>query len=43
MMGKGQLDEDEYNRRSRLVLLAYEVLRDLKIPDDATDMEMLSL
>jgi hypothetical protein len=34
---------DEYNRRSRLVSLAYEVLQDLKIPAAATDEAMLSL
>ena len=35
--------ENEIDRRSRLVSLAYEVLRDMKTPDDATDVEMLSL
>jgi hypothetical protein len=34
---------DEYERRSRLVSLAYEVLREMKAPaDDATNMAMLS-
>jgi hypothetical protein len=34
---------DEYERRSRLVSLAYEVLREMKTPaDDATNMAMLS-
>jgi hypothetical protein len=34
---------DEYERRSRLVSLAYEVLGEMKTPaDDATNMSMLS-
>ena len=34
---------DEYERRSRLVSLAYEVLRDMKTPaDEATNMAMFS-
>jgi hypothetical protein len=34
---------DEYERRSRLVSLAYEVLRDMKTPvDEATNMAMSS-
>jgi hypothetical protein len=34
---------DEYERRSRLVSLAYEVLREMKPPaDDATSMAMCS-
>ena len=34
---------DEYERRSRLVSLAYEVLRDMKTPtDEATNMAMCS-
>jgi hypothetical protein len=35
--------DDDHDRRLRLVKLAYEVLRDMKTPDDATDVEMLSL
>jgi hypothetical protein len=35
--------DDDQDRRLRLVRLAYEVLRDMKTPDDATDVEMLSL
>jgi hypothetical protein len=31
------------DRRLRLVSLAYEVLRDIKIPDVATDAEILAL
>jgi hypothetical protein len=39
-----KLLSDEYDRRSRLVLLAYEVLRDIKMPaDEGTDVEILSL
>jgi hypothetical protein len=41
MMQRSQ--NDEYDRRSRLVSLAYEVLQDLKIPTAATDEAMLSL
>jgi hypothetical protein len=34
---------DEYERRSRLVTLAYEVLRDIESPaDSATERAMLS-
>jgi hypothetical protein len=34
---------DEHERRSRLVTLAYEVLRDLKTPtDEATNMAICS-
>jgi hypothetical protein len=36
-------DDDDDDHRLRLVILAYEVLRDLKMPDDATDVEMLLL
>jgi hypothetical protein len=35
--------DDDQERRLRLVKLAYEVLRDMKTPNDATDVEMLSL
>jgi hypothetical protein len=34
---------NDYDRRSRLVSLAYDVLRDMKVPVDATDEAMLSL
>jgi hypothetical protein len=33
----------DFDRRSRLVSLVYEVLRDIKMPHDATDGERLSL
>jgi hypothetical protein len=36
-------ETDEIDRRSRLVSLVYEVLRDLKPPADATDSEILSV
>jgi hypothetical protein len=36
-------EDDEFDRRRRLVLLAYQVVRDMKMPDDATDVEGLSL
>jgi hypothetical protein len=36
-------DNYEFDRRSRLVSVAYDVLRDLKTPADATDKAMLSL
>ena len=43
-MGKGQLDEDEYERRLRLVLLTSEVLKDMETPtDEATNMAMFTL
>jgi hypothetical protein len=35
--------DDDYDRRSRLVGLVYEVLRDIKMPEDATDRERLLL
>jgi hypothetical protein len=38
-----QRSENDVDRRMRLVSLAYEVLRDTKIPAGATDVEMLSL
>jgi hypothetical protein len=39
-----QVKENESDQSLRLVSLAYEVLRDMKTPDDdATDQEMLSL
>jgi hypothetical protein len=38
-----QTKMDEYERRSLLITLAYEVLRDMEAPaEDATDMTMLS-
>jgi hypothetical protein len=44
MMGRGQLDEDEYERRLRLVLLTYEVLKDMETPtDEATSVAMFAL
>jgi hypothetical protein len=44
MMNKGQLDEDEYERRLRLVLLTYEVLKDMEAPkDEATSAAMFTL
>jgi hypothetical protein len=37
------MQNDEYERRSRLVTLAYEVLRDMASPaEDATDMALFS-
>ncbi len=37
------IQSDEYERRSRLVSLAYEVLRDMETPaDEATNMTVLS-
>ncbi len=36
-------DYDDDDHRLQLVMLAYEVLRDLETPDDATDVEMLLL
>lgn len=39
-----QIDEDEYERRLRLVLLTYEVLKDMETPtDEATSAAMFSL
>jgi hypothetical protein len=39
----GPTEMDEFERRSWLVSLAYEVLRDMEPPaDDATDMAVLS-
>jgi hypothetical protein len=44
MSGLMQISEDkEYASRSRLVLLAYEVIRDIKIREGATDAEICSL
>jgi hypothetical protein len=44
MMNKGQLDEDEYERRLRLVLLTHEVLKDMEAPtDEATSAAMFPL
>jgi hypothetical protein len=37
------LIDDDQDRRLCLVKLAYEVLQDMKTPDDATDVEILSL
>ena len=37
------IQSDEYERRSRLVSLAYEVLRDMETPaDEATNMAVFS-
>ncbi len=37
------MQSDEHERRSRLVTLVYEVLRDMESPaDDATDMMLFS-
>ena len=37
------MQNDEYERRSRLVTLAYEVLRDMASPaEEATDMALFS-
>jgi hypothetical protein len=37
-------ENDEYNARSRLVSLVYDVIRDMKMPaDGVTDVEILSL
>jgi hypothetical protein len=36
-------EDNEFDRRLRLVSLVYEVLRDLKIPVDATDSETLTI
>jgi hypothetical protein len=35
--------DDDYDRRLRLISLAYKVLQGMKVPDGATDLEMLSL
>jgi hypothetical protein len=44
MMSKGQLDEDEYERRLRLILLTYEVLKDMETPtDEASSVAMFTL
>ena len=40
---KMRIESDEYERRSRLISLVYEVLRDMASPaDDATDMALFS-
>jgi hypothetical protein len=36
-------ENNEFDRRSRLVSLAYEGLRDLRTPADATDSEILTI
>ena len=43
-MGKGQLDEDEYEQSLRLFILTCEVLKDMETPgDEATSVSILAL
>jgi hypothetical protein len=42
-MQMSSFKNDDYDRRLRLISLAYEGLRDMKLPDGATEVEALSL